>query len=114
MTTEHVLAALNAAQLVVILALIWAGHRARVDHGRAIDRLLLLGKSSSPGEAIAAYERMNRVERARDEVMAQRALGAGRVRGADQGSAESVAPKASRGTNWFGFRKPRPAPSTGG
>lgn len=92
-----------AAIILVLLAML---HRQAVVHQRSIDRLLLLGKSSSPGEAIAAYERLNRIERAREEIVAQRA----RVRGADQ---PEVARKEDPVARWFGFRR-RPKMTSGG
>jgi len=102
MNETMLLAAVAAVEFLVIFALLWMLHRARVDAVRSIDRLLLLGKSSSPGEAIAAYERLNRIERARDEVMAQRKVGT------------EVAQNEKRERNWFGFaRRPKMPPTTG-
>jgi hypothetical protein len=109
---DYVLAAAVVVQQGVIIALVWANHRARVETVRTVDRLLLLGKSSSPGEAIAAYERLNRIERARDELMAQAKRE--RVRGAAPAS-DGVARKDLPGSTWFGFRRrPRTPPANGG
>lgn len=115
MNVVMLLAAIAAAELLVILALIWALHRAHVAHVRSIDRLLLLGKSSTPGEAIAAYERLNRIEAIRgasEELVAQRA----RVRGADQPPVDDVARNGERSSRWFLRRRPKtttPPPSGG-
>lgn len=94
--TTMVLAGVAAAQLVTILALLWMLHRTRVDGTRSVDRLLLLGKSSTPGEAIAAYERLNRMEEARAALLDQVKLA--KIPGAD-----SVAQKGPRVPNWFGI-----------
>jgi hypothetical protein len=108
---ELTLAAACAAELLVVLVLLWMNHRSRVDAIRSIDRLLLLGKSSTPGEAIAAYEKLARLERARhgvEELVAQRRA---RVRGADQPEAPGVASKEPEGRSWFGFRRRPKAPT---
>lgn len=101
-----ILAVVLAAPLQFLLLFVLAlgGFRERRDHRRQVDRLLLLGKSSSPGEAIAAIEKLDRLERAKHELMEQRVRA--RVRGADQ---PEVARNDSRSASWWGFkRRPKP------
>lgn len=108
MSNAETLAYLASAEFVIILALIWALFAGWRMHVRSIDRLLLLGKSTTPGEAIAAYERLNRIERIRgatEELMAQRR----------RGEAADVARK-DPSARWWGLRKRRPTtpPASGG
>lgn len=106
-SVEHLFLGLLALHQVSFWLLAYYTHRARVDAIRSIDRLLLLGKSATPGEAIAAYERLSKLERIRgatDELVAQRKRG------------DDVARKEPRGPNWFGLRRRplTPPPATGG
>lgn len=111
MIAAEILGLVVLAQFVVILVLLVMNHRARVDTIRSIDRLLILGKSSSPGEAVHAYEKLDRIERARGEIAAQ--LKRERVKGAQAGG-EEVARKPPGGRNWFGYRRSRTEPPVNG
>lgn len=110
------LVAVLAVLAVAIAALLLMARMTRRNQV-AIDRLLLLGRSSTVGEAIAAYERLNRVERARGELEAQLARRGERVKGATQQDGTDVARKEERGRGWFGYRRPPKRdeePPTGG
>jgi hypothetical protein len=102
MNELQVLAAVAAGEFIIILALLRMLHGARRDAIRSVDRLLLLGKSSTPGEAIASYERLNRIESIRggiEELLEQR-----------RRSRDSVARKEPDGARWFGMRRRRAKP----
>lgn len=115
---NYVWPAIAALSTLNTLLLLYMLARQSRRHSGQIDRLLLLGKSSSVGEAVSAYERLNRLERARAELEAQRerARPGVYVRGAEgePGSdGTDVARKADPGRNWFGSRQP-PKPRTEG
>lgn len=78
---------------------------------RQVERLLLLGKSGSTAEAIAAYERLNRIERAREEIEAQRERE--KIRGAEEPGGTDVARKERGVRNWFGHRRAKRPPEGG-
>jgi hypothetical protein len=104
MMIEQLAWTLACASFVLNLLQFWEARSSRRDHQRSIDRLLILGKSNSPGEAVASYERFDRIERAHVQLMEQRGA---KARGADQG--DDVARDRARMASWWGFRRHRPA-----
>jgi hypothetical protein len=113
-----ILAGVVAVETVTLFALIVLGARAIEAREREIkafiaqiDRVLLLGKSSTVGEGIAAFERMSRIERAREEAL-QQAAEAEREKvraGMDPGK---VAENPTPGRNWLLRHRPprKPVP----